>query len=773
MFGRRSFGKLAIVSFLSTVLLVTCFGLRRSAAQPAGSGELVKLDASGEMDLKSLIEYVAERAGIRFIYGATIEGKKVNIVAPDPIPVSSLLDVLQSVLRTEDLLIADADVEGWKRIVPLLKIPEVARPAGDKTDLQSLGTAEPLTRVFTLKVASPSKVAELVQPTMSKTGASIVAVEDQRILIVTDIVGNIRRVAELIQLLDTGRPLVDVKFVPAQYVKADALAEQLSELLAARAKALGQAKEGEGTGIEVTVESRTNRLILIGNLREVVQAEELLKQLDKELPTTPAALQLRFSSPERLDEILRGVLEGRTLRPPYQSRVEGQTLIIESTDEVLRLAEQIRRQIDTREAPADQSPIRFYKIKNVPAQELLQTIQSIFTGEVTQTRRTLPERRRTTADNFLPGANYPPIFGGDGFPSPFVPIPQTPALRTPTADPALSGAEFGGVPASETPAAGPGTTSLSSELIGDAQVSVDIHTNTIIVVAKPEVQRIYAGLIDQLDERRPQVLVEAKVVIIDTSDDYTLGVEVSAGDRTGATRAFAFNSFGFSEVDPVTGALEIAPGLGFNGALVDPSTADVVVRALATHRRARVLSSPKILVNDNAEGELTSVLEIPFTSVNASQTVATTSFAGFAEAGTTITVTPTISDDNYLQIDYGVTLNSFTGEGSTGVPPPRQTNEIRSRVTVPDGYTVIVGGLTSKNGSVEYRGLPWLEKVPIVRDLTGTTIRGLDQTSLFVFLRPVILRDDKFKDLKYVSEEELDDACLPGEFPASRSLSIP
>jgi general secretion pathway protein D len=307
-----------------------------------------------------------------------------------------------------------------------------------------------------------------------------------------------------------------------------------------------------------------------------------------------------------------------------------------------------------------------------------------------------------------------------------------------------------------------------NDLIGEAKVTVDIHTNSIIVLAKPEVQRFYATLIDELDKRRPQVLVEAKVVIIDTTDDFSLGVEVSGGGRNGLERLFAFTSYGFSQVNPVNGALQIVPGVGFNGTLVDPNTADVVVRALSSHRRARVLSAPRILVNDNAEGELSSVLEVPFTSVNASQTVATTSFAGFAQAGTTINVTPTISEDNYLQLDYSVTLNSFTGDGSQGVPPPRQTNEVRSRVSVPDGYTVIVGGLTNKNDSQQYRGLPWLELVPVVRELTGATSNSWKQTSLFVFLRPVILRDDKFKDLKYVSDYDMSAAGLETEFPDSQ-----
>jgi type II secretory pathway component GspD/PulD (secretin) len=762
-----------LIAILKLVTFITLSNPTLLFGQSQSPNNLVQLDISGEMELKSLVEYVAEQTGIRFTYGTEVLQKKVNIIATEPIPASSLLDVLQSVLQTEGLVIADAGVDGWKRIIPVARIPEVAKPSSDQSDLDEFGATEPLTRVFRLKNSVPTKLAELLRPTMSQSGASVVPVDDQGILIVTDIVENIRRVAQMIELLDSGKPRIDVRFVDVEHVKAEELSEKLAGLLEARAKALGQS-EDDATGIEISVEQRTNQLILIGDAVGIAQAEELLKYLDTALPTVTQTFLMRHSSPEQLDSVLRQILKGRTVRPPYESRIEGSTLIIESSQEMIQLAEEIRIQIDTREAPAEQSPIRFYKIKNVPAEELLSTVQSIFTGEIQPRRRSLPERRRTSADAFLPGPNYPPLFGG-GYIGPYTPIPQTPALRIPTVDPLANDVLPESIFPDSVADEGDRTssTNLSSELIGDAQVTVDVHTNTLIVVAKPEVQRIYASLIEQLDERRPQVLVEAKIVIIDTSNDFTLGVEVSGGDRTGGRRAFAFTSYGFSEVDPVSGALEIVPGVGFNGALVDPSTADVVVRALTTHRRARVLSSPKILVNDNAEGELTSVLEIPFTSVNASNTVATTSFAGFAEAGTTITVTPTISDDNYMQMDYTITLNTFTGDGSDGVPPPRQTNEVRSRVTVPDGYTVIVGGLTNKNTVHNYRGIPYLEKIPIVRHLTGTTSNSWDQTSLFVFLRPIILRDDKFKDLMYVSDQELKDACLPGEFPASQSLSIP
>ncbi len=741
----------------------------------------------GEVPLSGFIDYVSRQLGVRIVYDESIRQKKVNLIAPDPIPAESLPEILQTVLINEGLVVTDTNREGFKRITTNAQIPLVARPSEKDEDLAGVDAAVPLTRIFVLRESQPSKTAELLQPFLSAQGATAIPLDRSRLLIVTDIARNIRRAEQLIQILDGEQTQVDIQFVPAKNVAVDALANQLRELLQARQKAMGLGEESAG-GLEVSVDARTNSLILIGTPSEIAQTTKLLSQLDKALDTQQRAFTLRFFSAERLDVVIREIIEGRPIRPPYQSRVEGNVLIVSSTPEVLELVDRTQRQLDTREAPEGQSPVRFYKIKNVPAQELVETIRGIG-GNVSSSpqRQTLPPRRRTTNDAAVPGPNLPSLqYPGEAQP---VQIPATPpAFREPAdaTDPAtmplsdaldtttLETPQIGfnrGFP-EDLVSADQAEQDPAANLVGSADVTVDVHTNTIIVVAPPEVQRIYASLIETLDQRRPQVLIEAQIVIIDTSDDYTLGVEVSGGDRSGVKRLFSFSSYGLSTVDPASGALSIIPGVGFNGTLVDPETADVVVRALTNHRRARVLSAPRILVNDNAEGQLTSVLEVPFTSVNASQTVATTSFAGFAEAGTTITATPTISDDNYLQLDYTVTLNSFTGVGSDGVPPPRQTNEVRSRVTVPDGYTVIVGGLTTKNESYEIDSIPFLELIPIVKDLSSLQRDNWQQTSLFVFLKPIILREDKFKDLRFLSDVQLRKADRPGNFPVNQPLTI-
>jgi general secretion pathway protein D len=166
------------------------------------------------------------------------------------------------------------------------------------------------------------------------------------------------------------------------------------------------------------------------------------------------------------------------------------------------------------------------------------------------------------------------------------------------------------------------------------------------------------------------------------------------------------------------------------------------------------------------------VAEEPYNSVNASDTVSTTSFAGYASAGTTITVTPHISEDDYLQFKYGVTVNSFTGSGSAGIPPPRQTDTVTSEITVPNGYAVVIGGLTRTTKSLTEAKIPWLGDIPVLGLGFGMRQHVDNKSTLFVFIRPVILRDDKFQDLKDLSREDILRAEIPTTYPASEPIIL-
>jgi len=760
-------GRLASGAFVLLVAVIFGLSAPRSPSQavaqppaPADPNAPVQLNFPNEVEIKVLVDLVSQRLGIKILYDEQIANKRISIKAPTAIPASSLVSVLESALKMKGLALVDAEAPGWKRIVVTSDLPNVAPIGRAQEVMDQFGLGTPLTQAFVLKHVDPQQVDQAIQAFLTKPGANSIPLPESGTLIITDYASNLLKLAKWIAYLDRPRPDVSLEFVPVANLEAAALAKQVGAILSAKAKAEGGRQPG--AGVEIIEETRTNQLLLIGPRDQIDEALRLIRALDVPLGMVTRTYAFQNVDAERIDRLVQDLIDPLAVTRLYRSAIDqqGNLLIATTTEEIHWTIQDLQTSMDVADGRT-QSPVRFYKVKNLPAASLLQTIRTI-EGQWREGASAQPDQRplptdgriRGVRDISIPGPNRPPSYPGEEPPTP-------PAVREEESGSAEATGVFS--PAGEEMAD-------FSRHIGRARITADPNTNTLIVVAEPAAQRIYAELIERLDRRRPQVLIETKAVIIDTSDDFSLGVEVSTGDGEGLKRLLAFTSYGLSTVDPVSGALALMPGLGFNGTLVDPDTADVVLRALTSHRRARVVTAPRILVSDNATGQLSSVAEVPFTSVNASQTVATTSFAGFAEAGTTITVTPRVSEEDHLQLDFSITLNAFTGSGGEGVPPPRQTDEVSSQVTIPDGHTIIVGGLSRRTFSHDTKGIPLIEKIPLLKHVGGQQTRSSSCSSLFFFIRPIVLRDDKFKDLKFLSRRDGRDASVPSGFPRSEPV---
>ena len=113
-------------------------------------------------------------------------------------------------------------------------------------------------------------------------------------------------------------------------------------------------------------------------------------------------------------------------------------------------------------------------------------------------------------------------------------------------------------------------------------------------------------------------------------------------------------------------------------------------------------------------------------------------------------------------------VNSFltpTADSTAGIPPPRQTDSIGSRVTIPDGHTVVAGGLSRRDFSDVQTKVPILGDIPLIGELFKSTNKTDTEITLFVFLKPTILRDDDFADLRALSDPKLREAGLAGNEP--------
>ena len=191
-----------------------------------------------------------------------------------------------------------------------------------------------------------------------------------------------------------------------------------------------------------------------------------------------------------------------------------------------------------------------------------------------------------------------------------------------------------------------------------------------------------------------------------------------------------------------------------------------MVRALETVNRGRSLSAPRVLIGNGQQASLNSTLGQPVTSVNASDTVATTTFAGFSDAGTQVNIRPRIAAGDHLLLEYSITLSAFVGESpAPGIPPPRQQNQLQSVVTIPDGSTVVVGGIELTTEADAEGRVPVLGSIPLVREVFRNRSTSRNRQRFFVFIRAEIDRGRSFDALRHASDLAADEAGLEDGWP--------
>ncbi len=350
---------------------------------------------------------------------------------------------------------------------------------------------------------------------------------------------------------------------------------------------------------------------------------------------------------------------------------------------------------------ARQRNIRFYQLKNAKAEDVANTL-----GQLTS--------QQPSGIRVVPGARQPGTPGAVGIPA-------------------------------------------SIGQIGEAQVKIigDEGTNSIIVMAPSEVQTEVENLILELDRRKAQVLIEALVVQVSATRNFNLGVELqkSWGSQT-EYHGTAGTGFGLSTVDPDTGARTVAIGEGLTGTLLKNDEIRLILRALLVENNGQIISRPRLLVNDNKEATFKSLDEQPYTQLNAVTTNTTsTTLGGYAEAGTTLTITPHISEGNYLTLDMSLDISQFTGTGSADLPPPKRSDNVKSTVTIPNASTIIIGGLSGYHITRGEHKVPLLGDIPLVGWLFKTHTTNRDDTTEYIFIKALLATDEDFADLRGLSEQ--------------------
>ncbi len=304
----------------------------------------------------------------------------------------------------------------------------------------------------------------------------------------------------------------------------------------------------------------------------------------------------------------------------------------------------------------------------------------------------------------------------------------------------------------------PGQTTTATGGNTGGQIQADTATNSLIISAPEPVYRQLRAVIDQLDGRRAQVLVESLIAEVDANKASQFGVQwQNAFGRSGGSIGVIGTNFGSGGSNIIglntrASGGSITPNAGLNiatGRQVDGNNLlTSVANFLQQNGGSNILSTPTLLTLDNEEAKIVVGQNVPFVT---GQYTANNTNAGAVnpfqtierrDVGLTLKVKPQISETGTVKLTIYQEVSSVVAN-SIGSATGLITNKrsIESNVLVDDGQVVVLGGLLSDEYNGNSDQVPGLGNVPILGALFRSESRERKKTNLMVFLRPVVLRD--------------------------------
>jgi general secretion pathway protein D len=298
------------------------------------------------------------------------------------------------------------------------------------------------------------------------------------------------------------------------------------------------------------------------------------------------------------------------------------------------------------------------------------------------------------------------------------------------------------------------------KLEGEAHVIADKGTNKLIVMSSGRDYLALKNIIQELDEPRKQVYIEATILEVELENDYNFGLAehgtvstkngtvvvggVESQSSTGGTGLNSTNPLGLGSLTGLLGGV-FGPALGSSSLLGSsfPSYG-VAFQALGTNSHTRVLSAPSIIVLDNEDTKYQvgtnigySKGTIPISAVN--PTGVTSTNIERKDLLLELDIKPHISSGDEVLLEFKHTNNELLGTDANG--PTWSTRTMETRVVVRDQQTVVIGGLMQQKDHTNISSVPILGDIPLLGHLFRYTTKQKVKTNLLVMLTPFIIKD--------------------------------
>jgi len=341
-------------------------------------------------------------------------------------------------------------------------------------------------------------------------------------------------------------------------------------------------------------------------------------------------------------------------------------------------------------------------------------------------------------------------------------------------------------------------------------------TNSLIISATPRYYDEILEMVATLDEAPAQVIIQALLVEVELDNADEFGVELGFQDsmlfNRGLLNQDNFQTILNTFSDPSTGIQtttetiinqENIPGFNFanaglplgNNTAINPSSigtqglsnfslgrvngdlgfgglvlsaqsesVSVLIRALASRRNVHILSRPQIRTLDNVEATIVVGQDFPVITdfLPGTATTSPTPLFTRENAGIQLTVIPRVSPDGMISLTVIAEKSSFTGEsvpliadvttGNVIESPIKDIINVATTVSVPDGQTIVIGGMITKTDDTLERKVPWLGDIPLLGNAFRYDSTSTRRTELLIFLTPRIIRNDA--DSEFIKQVE-------------------
>ncbi|WP_299187299.1 type II secretion system secretin GspD [uncultured Psychrobacter sp.] len=561
-----------------------------------------------------------------------------------------------------------------------------------------------------------------------------------------------------IAAIDSG---TTIKLVPDNVAKqsgveVDLRGDSVGEALATRVIYLTNTQAAEVLGVirplmpqsaHAAAVPGVNALVLSDRADSLNQLTTLIRDLDNNVNDSLQVIPLRHVDAERMMDLISALVlntGGQAQGGGNQLKVIADTssdrLLVKGSPEMIAKVQEMVNQLDT--TPSRRlSGLRVFRLKYASAGHIAEMLRGLLANQSINS---------TGATSTLESASLNSASSTGG------------ALGSNTNDTLNNNGSTGSnnLTSSSTSSSGGAGTSNGGRPFS---IIADETQNSVIVNADPELMFEIEAAVNQLDNRRAQVLIQAAIVEVSGDDAAQLGVQWALGNANSGYGVVNFNNVGASAASLAgavlsggTSGISSAAG-SIAGALLgigDSSTDSngntqfygAILQALDSSTSANLLSMPSILTLDNEKASILVGQNVPFvtgsytTSGNSSENPFQT--IDRQDIGINLNVIPHIGDNGTVRLEVSQEVSSVV-PSSVGNASGLITNKslINTTILADDQQTIALGGLMRDNTTRNQQKVPGLGNVPIIGRLFRSDSDSTQKSNLIIFLQPTILRD--------------------------------